>query len=424
MSEKSLCNVLCEMLSPCFGAMASGGENGARIKEGITDPMPHRLSLLTMPATRAPASMLAVDRAVFELRRGRAVGIAAGGGAKAVVMAAEGCTADALQDIKKLAQSAPSIVITDKRAEVLGIRGPEDIDDVTVLSVQLDGGLDEQAVLHLADPLADDPKATLARAQASHVSAYGVHTAAIGLSKIARLLPSAVVAEVCDPDSSDFAGWISRRNLVMVDAGDVFQYERTTARTLTRVSDARVPLEDAENTKIIAYRPQDGGLEHLAIVIGDPNPDTSPLVRIHSECFTGDLLGSLRCDCGDQLRGAIKEISASGEGVLLYLAQEGRGIGLVNKLRVYTLQDQGLDTLDANEMLGYDADERVYLPAAEMLKNLGLKSVRLLTNNPDKVAALAQFGINVTERVEHAFPSNKHNEQYLETKKVKGGHLF
>ena len=386
--------------------------------------MPHRQSLLTMPATREPASLLAVDRAVFELRRGRAVGVAAGNGTKALVMAAEGCTVETLQDIGKLAQSAPILAITDKRAEVLGIQAPADADDVTVLSITMDDGLDGEAVLQLADPLTQIPKSVLERANAAHVSAHGVETAAIGLSKIARLLPAAVIAEVNDPDSADFAGWISRRNLVMVDAGDVFQYERTAARTLGRVSDARVPLEDAENTHIIAYRPQDGGLEHLAIVIGDPKADTTPLVRIHSECFTGDLLGSLRCDCGDQLRGAIQEISQRGAGVLLYLAQEGRGIGLVNKLRAYTLQDRGLDTLDANEMLGYDADERVYLPAAEMLKDLGLKSVRLLTNNPDKVDALARFGIDVSERVEHAFPSNKHNEQYLETKKVKGGHLF
>ncbi|MEG3616924.1 GTP cyclohydrolase II [Magnetovibrio sp. PR-2] len=379
-----------------------------------------------MPATREPASLLAVDRAVFELRRGRAVGIAAGGGAKALVMAAEGCSAEALEDIEKLAQCAPTMAITDKRAEVLGIQAPDDeaVHDVTVLSIHMDGGLDEDAVVQLADPLSEGSKAALARATASHVQTHGVHTAAIGLAKIARLLPATVVAMVDDPDSADFAGWISRRNLVMVDAGDVFQYERTAARTLGRISDARVPLEDAENTQIIAYRPQDGGLEHLAIVIGDPNAAPDPLVRIHSECFTGDLLGSLRCDCGDQLRGAIQEISKNGAGVLLYLAQEGRGIGLVNKLRAYTLQDRGLDTLDANEMLGYDADERVYLPAAEMLKDLGLKSVRLLTNNPDKVDALARFGVDVKERVEHAFPSNKHNEHYLETKKVKGGHLF
>ena len=165
-----------------------------------------------------------------------------------------------------------------------------------------------------------------------------------------------------------------------------------------------------------------GGIEHLAILIGDPEPKGPVLVRLHSECFTGDLLGSLRCDCGDQLRGAIAEIARAGSGVLLYLAQEGRGIGLVNKLRAYQLQDAGLDTVDANEQLGFDADERVYLPAAEMLRQLGFERVRLLTNNPEKVAALMRCGIAVIERVPHIFPANGHNERYLRTKATRGGH--
>ena len=148
------------------------------------------------------------------------------------------------------------------------------------------------------------------------------------------------------------------------------------------------------------------------------------LARLHSECFTGDLLGSLRCDCGDQLQGAIKEIAAAGSGILLYLAQEGRGIGLVNKLRAYELQDRGFDTMDANEQLGFDADERVYLPAAQMLRQLGFDRIRLMTNNPGKVSALSRCGVGVVARVPHAFPSNKHNEDYLRTKAARGGHLF
>src|SRR5690606_3029352 len=148
------------------------------------------------------------------------------------------------------------------------------------------------------------------------------------------------------------------------------------------------------------------------------------LTRLHSECFTGDLLGSLRCDCGDQLRGAIAEIARHGSGLLLYLAQEGRGIGLVNKLRAYRLQDGGADTLEANLQLGFDADERVYLPAAEMLRRLGFQRVRLMTNNPEKVAALARCGIAVVERVPHVFPANGHNDHYLRTKATKFGHMF
>ena len=390
--------------------------------------MPHRQHLLPMPATREPASLLSVDRAVFELRRGRVVAIAASEGARALVMAAEGASPQSLKDLADLAGCEPILSITRRRAEVLGLidKTNDDAKDATssVMALSLSGGLDAEAVLRLADPLTEAPTAELKRTTVQAVAKHGPQSAAVGLTKIARLLPAALVATIEDPESADLAGWVSRRNLALVDAGDIFQYERTAARTLKRISEARVPLEDAEHTRIIAYRPQDGGLEHLAIVIGDPKPADTALVRIHSECFTGDLLGSLRCDCGDQLRGAIQAIGASGSGVLLYLAQEGRGIGLVNKLRAYTLQDRGLDTLDANEMLGYDADERVYVPAAEMLKDLGLKKVKLLTNNPDKVSALSSCGIDIAERVAHAFPSNKHNEQYLETKKAKGGHLF
>jgi GTP cyclohydrolase II len=194
------------------------------------------------------------------------------------------------------------------------------------------------------------------------------------------------------------------------------------ARPLSRIATARVPLAAAENSRIIAFRPADGGPEHLAIVIGDPIPPV--LVRLHSECFTGDLLGSLKCDCGEQLRGAIEAIARAGAGVLLYLAQEGRGIGLINKLRAYALQDQGFDTVEANRRLGFDDDERLFLPAAEMLRQLAIAQVRLMTNNPDKVVAMARFGIEIVERVPHAFPANTHNEGYLSIKATKSGHLL
>lgn len=381
-----------------------------------------------MPATREPGSLLSVDRAVSELRRGRAICVNAAEGARALVMAAEGVTPETLSDVAKLAGDAPVLAITRRRAEVLSL-GLDAIGGAdTVLALAHSGDFDAVTIMRLCDPLQDVQPTDVTRATVRATPQHGPEAAAVGLTKIARMLPAAVVAPITDPDARDLDGWAARHNLMRVDAGDVFQYERTAARTLSRVSEARVPLEDAENTRILAFRPFDGGLEHLAIVIGDPanvaQGAPAPLVRLHSECFTGDLLGSLRCDCGDQLRGAIQAIAADGAGVLLYLAQEGRGIGLVNKLRAYTLQDRGLDTLDANEQLGFDADERVYMPAAEMLKDLGLKHVRLLTNNPDKVAELQAHGIDVTERVPHAFPSNKHNELYLKTKKAKGGHLF
>ncbi|MGC2411373.1 MAG: GTP cyclohydrolase II, partial [Stellaceae bacterium] len=199
---------------------------------------------------------------------------------------------------------------------------------------------------------------------------------------------------------------------------------RAAAVGVTRVAEARVPLAEAEDAELIAFRPGDGGTEHLAIVIGKPDPAAPVLVRLHSECFTGDLLASLRCDCGDQLRGSIAAITKTGGGVLLYLAQEGRGIGLINKLRAYQLQDAGFDTVDANEQLGFEVDERVYLPAAEMLRQLGFTTVRLLTNNPEKVAALERYGIRIVERVPHSFPANGHNERYLRTKATRSGHLL
>jgi len=201
-------------------------------------------------------------------------------------------------------------------------------------------------------------------------------------------------------------------------------YDRLQADALVPVSEARVPLGGCEDTKIIAFRPRDGGVEHLAIVIGKPDTTKPVLTRLHSECFTGDLLGSLKCDCGDQLRGAITAIADGGGGLLFYLAQEGRGIGLVNKLRAYELQEKGFDTVDANEQLGFDDDERIYLPAVQMLRRLGVDQVKLLTNNPAKVGALARHGVAVTARVPHVFPSNQHNWSYLDTKAKRSGHLF
>jgi GTP cyclohydrolase II len=234
------------------------------------------------------------------------------------------------------------------------------------------------------------------------------------------LLPAALVSRL---GPAETALCVRRNDLSAIDAATVLKRDAPAAG-LERVAEARVPLADAEDARLIAFRPSDGGVEHLAIVIGRPDPAVPVLVRLHSECFTGDLLGSLRCDCGDQLRGAIKAIASAGGGVLLYLAQEGRGIGLVNKLRAYQLQDAGFDTFDANEQLGFDADERVYLPAAQMLRRLGFVTIRLLTNNPEKMAALERYGIRIAERVPHVFAANGHNERYLRTKATRRGHLL
>jgi GTP cyclohydrolase II len=189
-------------------------------------------------------------------------------------------------------------------------------------------------------------------------------------------------------------------------------------------SRARLPLASAEDTQVVAFRPDDGGPEHLALVIGNPNVNQPVLARMHSSCLTGDVLGSLKCDCGPQLHAALAAIAANpGGGILLYLQQEGRGIGLLNKLRAYALQDQGWDTVDANIRLGFEPDERDFSLAAAMFKALGVSNVALMTNNPLKVAGLAAHGFTVS-RVAHDMPPNPHNAAYLATKRDRQGHML
>ncbi len=198
-------------------------------------------------------------------------------------------------------------------------------------------------------------------------------------------------------------------------------FERATS--LRIASRARLPTRFAEQAEIVAFRSDEDGAEHVALLIGAPS-GKPPLVRLHSECLTGDVLGSLKCDCGPQLDAALKAIAASGWGILLYLRQEGRGIGLVNKLRAYALQDQGFDTVDANLRLGFADDERHYTLAARMLVALAQDEVRLLTNNPRKVEGLESAGIRVSERVPLKAGGNSHNRRYLETKRSRSGHAL
>jgi GTP cyclohydrolase II len=304
--------------------------------------------------------------------------------------------------------SAPRLVMTGTRANVLGI----DKSDRSTCVVSAPDSLDAATIEYLANPLvAKAPQPKLSALIVNH--ATPLEMSCVKLAKLSRLLPAAVLVD-CAETSEAFA----------VEASAIESYMKTAAHSLRIVSRARVPLEDAEDAQVVAFRPRDGGIEHLAIVVGELKTDAPVLIRMHSECFTGDLMGSLRCDCGNQLRGAISEIAKAGSGILLYLAQEGRGIGLVNKLRAYQLQDAGFDTVDANLQLGFDSDERDYLPAAQMLSLLGVGQVKLLTNNPLKVAALAKQGIDVVERVAHIFPSNEHNDGYLRTKAAKSGHMF
>lgn len=373
--------------------------------------------------SQLPNTLQPVERAIGDLRRGATIVLRADDRAL-LVEAAEGIMPAELARISGLSKSSPSLLLTGRRANILGLTAQTG----GAVRISLSGGITAETVRMMADPASPQTEAVPAPVSIAEINPDTpngtAETGAIELLKLANLLPAAVVAPVPDERLEYLSAWAENQALLTVELDHVRNYQEIEARTLVRVGHAQVPIETNENVEIIAFRPTDGGREHLALVIGNPDPDKPALVRLHSECFTGDLLGSLRCDCGDQLRGALKEINAEGRGIILYLAQEGRGIGLVNKLRAYALQDQGLDTIDANEQMGFEADERLYRPAAEMLRQLGFSSIRLMTNNPDKVAALEEWGIAVSERVPHSFPSNEHNAFYLATKKERSGHLF
>jgi GTP cyclohydrolase II len=365
-----------------------------------------------------PSPLVAVDRAAQDLRRGLAVIVRETPRRRVVAIATELATEAKFDALRRWVRTVPDLVLTHPRAVTLKIRRYT----ADVVRIPLPEWLSDSEIRSLADPAADLANPLRGPFQARRDPVPEAVTAAIKLAKISRLLPSVIAAVLPARPGPGFAK--VRSEIATVTSAAILSYDGAAAGLLRQVTSARVPLEGAENARILAFRPLDGGAEHLAIMIGDPQRPGPILARLHSECFTGDLLGSLKCDCGQQLRGAIAQISAAGGGVVLYLAQEGRGIGLINKLRAYALQDQGFDTIEANERLGFDPDERLFLPAAEMLRLLGYTKVRLMTNNPDKVEALRQFGIDVVERVPHAFPTNEHNEFYLSTKKAKSGHLL
>ena len=242
-------------------------------------------------------------------------------------------------------------------------------------------------------------------------------TAALALANLALLLPAAVVADAS-------ASAVLALPLLEVDAGDVLAFRDKTARSLKIVSRALVPLEGAGACEFVVFRGGDGFRDQIAIIVSDPSPSRPVLVRIHSACLTGDLFGSLKCDCGEQLRGTVRAMSELGGGVVLYLDQEGRGNGIANKMRAYRLQDQGFDTYDADELLGFGHDQRRFDFAAGMLKLLGCTSVRLMTNNPHKIEALREAGLEVVSTHRVLTRPTAHNEKYLTTKRDKGGHLL
>ena len=404
---------LSRFLSPVYVQAMTAKKTGKRA--------PRRAQNKPRTAPLLPPEHL-VERAAGELRRGAPVFIrSAKRGESAIAVAAETVSDTTLAALVKLC-GTPSSILTHARAATLKIRlyTPE------VVAVPLAANVSAAELRAIADPATDLDFPLKGPFEASRSAPPDAAAASVILAKLAGLLPATALFKAADKTRERL---LTKASLAEVSVDDIRHFEGSLALTLQLLTRARVPLDGAEDAELAAFRPSNGGQEHYAVIIGDKHtPALAPpgpvLARIHSECFTGDFLGSLKCDCGDQLRGAVKAIAAAGGGVLLYLAQEGRGIGLMNKLRAYRLQDEGFDTMEANRRLGFAEDERLYDVAARMLTLLGYSKVKLMTNNPDKVSALEQAGIEVVERVPHAFPDNVHNRDYLRVKATKGGHLL
>lgn len=341
----------------------------------------------------------AVEKAVAALKTGRPVRIGS-----LTIVSVETASAEMLELLDP-GGSAP-LLISGQRAAALSLGNVrEAADPGRPVLIERSSWLDVKSAQALADPGRDLGRAPSGPLQPIALDAESEARAALRLARRAGLLPALWVV-----DHADAATAVALEALD-ADAADV-----------SLVARARLPLDGMPDAQVAAFRAADDGQEHVALIVGAFG-GRPPLLRLHSECLTGDVFGSLKCDCGPQLREALRLIGEAGGGVLLYLRQEGRGIGLANKLRAYALQDRGLDTVDANSRLGFADDERDYAHAAAMLRALGIDRVRLLTNNPAKVEALAAAGIEVVERVAHHMPVNPHNADYLEVKRKKSGHL-
>lgn len=360
------------------------------------------MSLSPTPAERRA-------RARADLRLGLPVCLIAGGTA-ALAATVETLGRDRFAELAARPEAA--LAVTSHRAETLKARAYDG--DLARIALPEDATLAwAQAVADPALDLATPMKGPFRTLRGSPVP---LHRAAIALAKEARLLPAVLVAPLADPAEAAGLG-LTTLDLATDGRPDA-------AARFAEVVSARVPMQLARAGRLHIFRPDDGGEEHYAVEIGQPDRARPVLTRLHSACFTGDLLGSLKCDCGPQLHAALAAMNAEGAGILLYLNQEGRGIGLANKMRAYRLQDQGFDTVEANHRLGFEDDERDFRIGAALLRTMGVRSVRLMTNNPAKIAMMRAQGIEVAERVPLKVGLTAENAAYLATKAAKSGHLL
>lgn len=367
--------------------------------------------------TSTERAAVRADRAQTELRHGRAVVVVSADPAAPVLLAAavETLGAARLQMLSH-AGAPPRLLLTAERLQSMGwtdAPGP--------CSMVLSAPLVVERLQRLAAALPGSVPTVEWTDFANARPASAAMQAALTLAKRSRLVPALLVIEL--PAAALPA--LVQAEMLQVSESDVAALARAaidTEPTLRRVSDAHVPVAASEDCTLVLFREIHGEAEHVAIIVGQPDPSQPVPVRLHSACLTGDLLGSLRCDCGDQLRSSVERLAGTG-GVLLYLAQEGRGTGLANKLRAYRLQDAGLDTIDADRYLGFNGDERDFAPAVAMLQELGITRIHLLTNNPHKIESMRRGGLEVVERVALPAPVNPHNARYVQTKHERAGHL-
>jgi len=343
---------------------------------------------------------VAVERGIAEFRSGRPVVISKGGVA-ALALPIDGMTDGRLASFRRLcAPAEPHLVITERRAQALGLSatGPiglavtgEDATAIVVLAA-------DARIENIPDVVAAGP----------------IARAAIELAKLAQRLPALLVADAADIRPCE-------PPLMTITAEAIASFRRAAIDSLAVAAEAEVPLNGGVPARFVIFRDAIGG-SSVAVMVGSPDLREPVPLRLHSACLTGDVFGSRRCDCGDQLRLALRRLEEQGGGVILYLEQEGRGLGLANKMRAYQLQDAGLDTIDANSALGFDDDERDYGVAVRMLQILGVKRVKLLTNNPAKLDGLTQAGIEVCGRIPLHGPVNADNRRYLTAKATRAGH--
>ena len=347
---------------------------------------------------------LSVSRALAELQARRPIRVNAPGEIL-FALPVEGLDDRRLHEFLRLCSpNAPGLIVTQQRARAIGIDAP------TPMALPLSGEARTSDIFALAAGSHGrfPPKAETAGRAAA---------AAIRLVKLSGSLPSVLAA-----NAANIPGDLMR-SVFPVEADAVERFAANTANAVTIASDASIPLASGTVARFVVFRDA-LGVDQVAIIIGNPDFGEPIPVRLHSACLTGDVFGSRRCDCGDQLQLALTRLESLGGGVVLYLAQEGRGIGLANKMRAYRLQDAGLDTRDANTMLGFEDDERDYGTAAMMLRSLNCTRIVLLTNNPAKLDGLTKAGIEIAARVPLEAPINSHNRRYLTTKAVRSGHKF